>query len=78
LPINARIARGCIGGNIADENRKSQAEFECALCGYKTNADFNAARNIALLDIEKRIKGEIERLQDEWQAKERAIELITE
>ena len=50
-------------GHIADENRKSQAEFECVSCGFKTNADFNAARNIALPDIEKRIKSEIERME---------------
>lgn len=49
-------------GHIADENRKSQSEFECIVCGFKTNADFNAARNIALPDIEKRIKSEIERM----------------
>ena len=49
-------------GHIADENRKSQAEFECVSCGFKANADFNAARNIALPDIEKRIKDEIERM----------------
>ena len=50
-------------GHIADENRKSQSEFECVSCGFKTNADFNAARNIALPDIEKRIKDEIERME---------------
>ena len=28
------------------ENRKSQAEFLCLMCGYAANADHNAARNI--------------------------------
>jgi IS605 OrfB family transposase len=28
-------------------NRKSQSEFECRLCGHRSHADLNAARNIA-------------------------------
>lgn len=43
-------------GNIDSENRPSQAVFVCKECGYKLNADVNAARNIALPDIENRIK----------------------
>jgi IS605 OrfB family transposase len=35
-------------GYISSENRKSQSEFYCIKCSYKTNADYNAARNIAL------------------------------
>jgi len=50
---------GC--GHIAEGNRKSQSDFICSLCGYKANADFNAAKNIALPDIEKRIKDELEK-----------------
>ena len=34
-------------GYVADENRKSQAVFTCAACGYACHADVNAARNIA-------------------------------
>jgi putative transposase len=34
-------------GHVARENRKSQAVFRCTACGYATNADVNAARNIA-------------------------------
>ncbi|MBO0881499.1 MAG: transposase [Mycobacterium sp.] len=31
-----------------DKNsRKSQAEFKCTACGHTSNADLNAARNIA-------------------------------
>lgn len=43
-------------GHISSENRKTQADFVCEKCGYSTNADFNAAKNIALKDIEKVIE----------------------
>ena len=33
-------------GCIDKENRKSQEHFECIECGYKSNADLNASRNI--------------------------------
>jgi putative transposase len=33
-------------GNISKDNRKSQAEFECVMCGHTDNADTNAAKNI--------------------------------
>jgi putative transposase len=33
-------------GCIDKENRKDQEYFECISCGYKSNADLNAARNI--------------------------------
>ena len=33
-------------GSIEDENRPTQENFECIECGYKDNADFNAAINI--------------------------------
>jgi transposase len=35
-----------ICGCIDDENRPNQETFECIECGYKDNADFNAAKNI--------------------------------
>jgi transposase len=35
-----------ICGCIEDENRQNQETFECIECGYKDNADFNAAKNI--------------------------------
>lgn len=39
-------------GHIAKESRpkgnKGQAYFKCVKCGYEANADYNAARNIAL------------------------------
>jgi transposase len=34
-------------GHCAPENRESQAVFRCIACGYLTNADVNAAVNIA-------------------------------
>lgn len=40
-------------GHIERDNRPEQATFECKSCDFKTNADFNAARNIATKDIEK-------------------------
>ena len=33
-------------GHVAKENRDSQAVFHCVECGYKANADVNAAMNI--------------------------------
>ena len=33
-------------GHVAKENRDSQAVFHCIECGYKANADANAAENI--------------------------------
>lgn len=33
-------------GCIEDENRPNQETFECIECGYKVNADYNAANNI--------------------------------
>lgn len=33
-------------GHVAKENRESQAVFQCVNCGFKDNADINAAKNI--------------------------------
>lgn len=43
-------------GNIDANNRKTQADFKCVTCGYSTNADYNAARNIAIEGIDKIIE----------------------
>lgn len=48
-------------GYIAEGNRKTQELFECVACGYKANADYNAARNIAEPDIETLIDKELDR-----------------
>ncbi len=34
-------------GHRAVESRESQASFRCVACGFRSNADVNAARNIA-------------------------------
>ena len=40
-------SRTCsVCGHCERANRLNQAEFRCRQCGYSTNADFNAARNI--------------------------------
>lgn len=40
-------SRQCsVCGYIDKKNRKSQSEFECKLCSYSENADYNASRNI--------------------------------
>jgi IS605 OrfB family transposase len=48
LTVNPKnTSRKCYDcGYISSENRKSQAKFECIVCGYTANADVNAARNI--------------------------------
>ena len=59
-------------GHVASENRDSQAVFHCVECGYRANADVNAAKNIlsrALIqtgggtawDVEGRVGGPVKR-----------------
>lgn len=33
-------------GHISKENRKTQSDFQCIVCGFEQNADINAAKNI--------------------------------
>jgi putative transposase len=33
-------------GHVDAANRKTQDRFACTVCGYESNADLNAARNI--------------------------------
>lgn len=40
-------------GVIDEENRQTQASFECTTCGHKRNADYNAAENLTLRGIDK-------------------------
>ena len=40
-------------GHIDSRNRTDQAKFKCKKCGYEANADYNAARNIAIPNIDK-------------------------
>src|SRR5699024_8771787 len=46
-------------GNINQENRKKQAIFHCIVCGHKRNADYNAAENITISNIEDVIKKQL-------------------
>lgn len=39
-------------GVIDKKSRVKQSLFECVVCAHRTNADLNAARNIAIKDIE--------------------------
>lgn len=48
-------------GHIHKDNRKTQEKFLCVNCGYETNADYNAAVNIATEGIEDIIKNELEK-----------------
>lgn len=52
LPVETvnpkNTSRECAAcGHVSKENRKTQAEFLCLVCGHDTNADQNAARVIA-------------------------------
>jgi putative transposase len=40
-------------GNISRSNRPDQKTFLCETCGYKENADYNAACNLSTKDIDK-------------------------
>lgn len=45
-------------GVIDKESRKDQETFKCTTCGHSANADWNAARNIAMDGIESIIKAQ--------------------
>lgn len=46
-------------GCIDKGNRETQDKFKCTTCSYEVNADVNAARNIAIKDIEKIIEQQL-------------------
>lgn len=48
LTVDPRnTSRTCsVCGHCEKANRKTQSDFKCLQCGFSTNADFNAARNI--------------------------------
>jgi IS605 OrfB family transposase len=45
----SRTCSAC--GHCEKANRVDQATFRCKQCGYSTNADFNAARNLRVLGL---------------------------
>lgn len=47
-------------GYIHKENREVQSKFLCQSCEFETNADYNAAKNISIKDIDQIIKKEME------------------
>src|SRR5690606_7924506 len=53
-------------GFIHKASRIEPKTFECVDCGIKTNADFNAARNIATKDIEQIIKDQLKKQEEEY------------
>ena len=52
-------------GFIHKDNRPDQKTFKCLECDLETNADFNAAKNIATQDIEKIIEEQIKKQKEE-------------
>lgn len=46
-------------GYIDEGNRTDQKSFKCLDCGFETNADYNAAKNIATKDIDMIIRDTI-------------------
>jgi putative transposase len=38
-------------GHVSKDNRKSQSNFQCTVCGYEHNADVNAAKNIMAVGL---------------------------
>ena len=61
----AHTSRRCSQcGYIDERNRSTQADFQCLKCGYKENADYNAARNISILNIENIIREQLEKQRE--------------
>jgi putative transposase len=54
IAVNPRnTSRTCSQcGHCDKANRRSQAQFACLSCGFRTNADLNASANIARLGLE--------------------------
>lgn len=46
-------------GYISKDNRTEQANFKCCNCGYNENADYNAARNLSIRNIDLIIEEEL-------------------
>ena len=52
-------------GYISKENRKNQAEFLCVKCYYRDNADYNAARNLSIPQIDRLIEKQLKEQESE-------------
>lgn len=53
-------------GYISKENRKNQAEFHCVNCDdYQHNADYNAARNLSIPQIDRLIEKQLKEQESE-------------
>lgn len=50
-------------GHTSADNRKTQALFSCQSCGFKTNADYNAAINIITRGHWGRASGDVELIE---------------
>ena len=50
-------------GFISKENRRDQSNFLCINCGYKANADYNAAKNLSIDKIDEIITHDIEKFK---------------
>ena len=58
-------------GHVAKENRDSQAVFKCVECGYRANADVNAAMNILSRALDKTGGGTALDVEDpRWRSRE--------
>ena len=49
-------------GCIHKDNHPTREQFICQECGYRTLHDYNASQNIAVKDIDKIIKAELEKM----------------
>ena len=52
-------------GYISKENRKNQAKFLCVNCGYRHNADYNAAQNLSIPQIDRLIEKQLKKQESE-------------
>lgn len=52
-------------GYISKKNRKSQAEFFCIKCEYHPDADYNAARNLSIPQIDQLIEKQLKKQESE-------------
>lgn len=46
-------------GSIDKSNRETQERFKCTICDYEINADLNAAKNLAMKDVENIIEEQL-------------------